>query len=132
MEQGRDGGRDGRRGAWRVGGSALAPRLCWVCRLGQAPGCSSAFPALPAGAGAGLELSPGHCWGVPTAPARPGGSPLCPRGFEGLLDGKAPPGLEKPEHGWDGSWASGSRLAAAFSLVLGNSPAETISSAPKP
>lgn len=130
-----DGTREGwkEEGAWRVGGSALTPRVCWVCRLGQAGGCSSAFPSLPCRSGSGAGAQPRALGGgSPLPSARPGVFPLCPLGSEGLLADKAPPGLEKPNHPRDGSWGSGSRLGAAFSLVLRNSPGETISSAPKP
>lgn len=135
----REGWKEGRKkGILKGGGlSPCSPRVCSVCRLGHAPGCSSAFPPCPplpacrSGSGAGAQP-----WALVGGPHfhQPGlvCSHCVPLGFEGLLADKAPPGLEKPKHPWDGSWGSGSRLGAAFSLVLRNSPGETISSAPKP
>lgn len=72
MGQGRDGGRDGRRGAWRLGGSALGPRGVLGVQAGTGTWLQlclpfPALPSLPAGAGVGLELSPGHWWGVPNS-----------------------------------------------------------------
>lgn len=104
MGQGRDGGRDGRRGAWRLGGSALGPRGVLGVQAGTGTWLQlclpfPALPSLPAGAGVGLELSPGHWWGGPQF-HQPGlvCSHRVPLGFEGLLADKAPPGLEKPNH----------------------------------
>lgn len=128
----REGGMEGE----EPGGSGAQPwppRVCWVCRLGQAPGCSSAFPSLPsqpAGAGVGLELSPGHRWGVPTPTSQARRVPTAAWAL-GAAGWQSPPWPGKPSHPRDGSWGSGSRLGAAFSLVLRNSPGETISSAPK-
>lgn len=72
MEGGMEGGEPA---GW--GAQPWPPRVCWVCRLGQAPCCSSAFPSLPS-----PPCLQEREWGWSSAPGTGGGSPLHQPGLE--------------------------------------------------
>lgn len=102
----REGGMEGE----EPGGSGAQPwppRVCWVCRLGQAPGCSSASPPLPAcrsGSGAGAQP-----WAPVGGPHSRQPGPACPHcslGSGGCWLAKPPLAWKtQPSPGWElGKW----------------------------
>lgn len=93
----REGGMEGGRGAWRVGGSALAPQSVLGVQAGTGTRLQLCLPSPPCLQERewGWSSALGTSGGSPLPPARPGVSPLQP-GLWGLLAGKAPPGLENP------------------------------------